>query len=107
MSAPRAVDARMTTTSASEPRDPAAGAARDRSDYEPIDCDVHDRLELAAMHRRELALEWREEGGDAHTAHVRVLDLQTRPDGEFLIGELRSGRAVELRLDRVIRFGPP
>lgn len=78
-----------------------------RGGYRPIDCDLHDQLELAAMHRQELIVEWQEDAGEAHTGHVRVLDLETRPDGEFLIGQLRSGSPVELRLDRVIRFGPP
>jgi Rho-binding antiterminator len=88
---------------------PSAGdPGATRAAYRPIDCDVHDRLELAAMHRQELMVEWQEGPGDeAHTGHVRVLDLETRPDGEFLIGQLRSGSPLELRLDRVIRFGPP
>jgi Rho-binding antiterminator len=81
-------------------------AATPAGDYRPIDCDVHDRYELAALHREELVLEWLDEGGEVHTGHVRVDDVETRENGEFLRGQLRSGSPLEVRLDRVLRHSP-
>jgi Rho-binding antiterminator len=75
--------------------------------YRPIDCDLHDRFELAAMHREELVLEWREDDGAEHVAHVRIEDVVTRENGEYLRGQLRSGSALEVRLDRILRHAPP
>jgi Rho-binding antiterminator len=89
------------------PGSEAAGASiPSPDDYRPIDCDVHDRYELAALQREELVLEWVDEAGRTHTGHVRVNDVETRENGEFLLGQLRSGSPVELRLDRVLRHSP-
>jgi Rho-binding antiterminator len=87
---------------------PSTGAAGGTGEgaYRPIDCDLHDRFELAAMHREELVLEWRDDAGDEHVGHVRVDDVETRENGEFLLGQLRTGSRFEVRLDRVLRYGP-
>ena len=68
------------------------------SDYQPIACSDHERLEFAALKRQWL---------DANvTAGDRVgrqrllpIDVYTRDGAEWLVAETESGERLTLRLD--------
>jgi Rho-binding antiterminator len=71
-----------------------------REPYEPVSCDFHDQLEQAAMHRRNVELEFELEGvpqketgtiADVYTAHGAELVKFVAPSGP-----------VEIRLDQII-----
>ena len=75
------------------------------SDYKPISCDDHDRLELAVMHGTPSQMTYRDETGQTQTeTHVRVTDVQTRDGAEWLTFKLSSGETRSLRLDWIVSF---
>ena len=68
--------------------------------YEPVSCDYHDQLEAAAMHKKEVELEF-DLDGVAQTERGRVEDVYTADGGEF-IRFATDGEALEIRLDHII-----
>ena len=75
------------------------------SDYKPISCDDHDRLELAVMHGAPLKITYRDETGHTQTeTHIRVTDVQTKDGSEWLAFKLTSGESRTLRLDWIVSF---
>jgi Rho-binding antiterminator len=72
------------------------------SDYRPIACADHERLEFAALTRQWLDVTV---GADDHAGCQRVLprDVYTRDGAEWLLAETESGEQLTLRLDR-LRF---
>ena len=68
------------------------------SDYQPIPCIQHDRLELAALKRQWLELNVT--AGEC-VGRQRLLprDVYTRDGAEWLLAETESGETVTLRLD--------
>lgn len=68
------------------------------SDYQPIPCIQHERLEFAALKRQWLELTVT--AGDC-AGHQRLLplDVYTRDGAEWLVAETESGETVTLRLD--------
>jgi Rho-binding antiterminator len=80
------------------------------TDYQPIDCSLHDRLEALATLRRECDVVYRDAHGERRETRERIVDVFARA-GEELV-KLESG--TEIRLDRleavdgiVYRGGPP
>lgn len=75
------------------------------TDYNPISCDDHDRLELAVMHGTPLQITYRNEAGDTQTdTHMRATDVKTKDGAEWLTFKLSSGKIKSLRLDRIVSF---
>lgn len=75
------------------------------TDYNPIPCDDHDRLELAVMHGTPLQITYRDEAGHMQTeTHVRATDVQTRDGAEWLTIKFPSGETRNLRLDWIVSF---
>ena len=68
--------------------------------YEPVSCDDHDQLEAAAMHRREVELEFDLEGV-IQTERGHISDVYTSDGAEFVKFESARGE-IEIRLDRII-----
>ncbi len=68
------------------------------SDYRPIACSDHERLEFAALKRQWLDVNVT--AGD-RAGHQRVLplDVYTRDGAEWLLAETPSGETMTLRLD--------
>lgn len=68
------------------------------SDYRPIACADHERLEFAALTRQ--WLEVNVTAGD-HAGRHRVLprDVYTRDGAEWLLAETGSGEQLTVRLD--------
>lgn len=73
--------------------------------YQPISCDDHDRLELAVMHATPMQMTYRDEAGQVHTeSHLRVTDVKTQNEAEWLSFKLATGETRTLRLDWIIAF---
>ncbi|NCS66183.1 MAG: transcriptional antiterminator, Rof [Hydrogenophilales bacterium CG03_land_8_20_14_0_80_62_28] len=73
------------------------------SDYVPITCVDHDRLELAVLKRRKLYLRLRD--GDGWTElDVLPLDVYTQAGAEWLRVITDGGREITLRLDSILEF---
>ncbi|KIY42024.1 transcriptional antiterminator [Pseudomonas sp. 10-1B] len=70
--------------------------------YQPLNCDLHDFLEIACMHGYRLRVELLE--GPSFVA--RALDTRTAPSKEeFLVLQGDAGRQ-EIRLDRLLAITP-
>lgn len=74
--------------------------AEDR--YEPVSCDYHDQLEAAAMHRKDVELEFDLEGV-TQRERGKVEDVYTANGAEFVKFVSDSG-PLEIRLDHIISF---
>ena len=68
--------------------------------YEPVSCDYHDELEAAAMHKKEVELEFDLEGV-TQKERGRVEDVYTADGAEFIRFTSDSGQ-LEIRLDHII-----
>ncbi|ELW7365770.1 Rho-binding antiterminator [Yersinia enterocolitica] len=71
-------------------------------EYQPINCDDYDNLELACQHHLILTLKLR--GGEI--VEGKASDLLLRKKVEYLIVE-QEGTMRELRLDHIASFSPP
>jgi Rho-binding antiterminator len=67
------------------------------TDYQPIDCSLHDRLEALATLRQECDVVYRDADGERRETRERIVDVFARA-GEELV-RLESG--TEIRLDRL------
>ena len=72
------------------------------TDYRPIACALHDRYEIAVMHRTRLTLCWRGPDGLIHLENLLPQDLETLNGEEFLVASNRTGERLRLRLDRIM-----
>ncbi len=70
------------------------------SDYRPIACSDHERLEFAALRRQWLDVKMTT-GDRAGHQRVRPLDVYTRDGAEWLLAETESGEQLTLRLDQL------
>ena len=68
------------------------------SDYQPIACADHERLEFAALTRQWLELTVTA-GDRVGCQRVLPLDVYTRDGAEWLVAETESGEKLKLRLD--------
>lgn len=73
------------------------------SDYVPVACGVHDRLERAVLRKQTLSVVWRDESGAIHQSTMVPLDIVTCHGSEYLHYEDAQGDQA-LRLDRIISF---
>jgi Rho-binding antiterminator len=67
------------------------------TNYEPIDCGVHDRLEALAVTRVPCRVAFVTKEGEEREATGRILDVFARAGAEYL--HLEDG--TEIRLDRL------
>lgn len=65
--------------------------------YSPIDCGLHDELQLRVMRGRDVTVVWVDDHGATQRCTGRVLDVFSRAGAEFL----RLGDDREIRLDRL------
>lgn len=68
------------------------------SAYQPISCDLHDRLEELSTLRKRTLVRYRGEDGVARERHALITDVFSLGGAEYL--QLDSGEA--LRLDQVV-----
>lgn len=71
------------------------------SDYRPIACADHERLELAALRRQWLAVTVTA-GEQQGRQRLKPLDVYTQAGAEWLLAETESGERVTLRLDGLV-----
>ena len=74
--------------------------------YRPIACETYAELELAILRRKALRIGWRDSDGRRHLAALWPRNLVTRNHEEYLVAEDTGGSRLEIRLDRIIQFGP-
>jgi len=72
------------------------------SDYRPIACIAHERLEFAVLKRQPLRLRYVDEAAAERTAMVLPLDVYTRDGAEWLSVRDEAGREFIVRLDRIL-----
>ncbi|HXH41003.1 MAG TPA: Rho-binding antiterminator [Thermoanaerobaculia bacterium] len=68
--------------------------------YEPVSCDYHDQLEAAAMHKREVELEF-DLDGVPQRLRGTITDVYTADGAEFVKFAGGAG-LIEIRLDHII-----
>lgn len=68
------------------------------SDYVPIACAAHERLEFAVLRRQRLHLIWQAATGEIEET-LLPLDVETRDGAEWLTVQRADGRQEKLRLD--------
>ena len=76
------------------------------SDYTPIDCSLHDRLESLATLGPVVRIEYVDDSGAVQSTDDRIVDVYARAGVEYL----RLARGLEIRLDHLetvdgIRYG--
>jgi len=76
----------------------------DADPYQPIACTLHDRLEAACLRRRPVAIAWCDPDGHHHAATIIPRDVRSRAGAEYLVAD-QAGTPLEIRLDRLLRFG--
>lgn len=67
------------------------------SDYRPIACADHERLEFAALTRQ-----WLEVAVDGAVQRLLPRDVYTRDGAEWLVAETEAGEQLTLRLDCLV-----
>ncbi len=77
------------------------------SSYRIVDCNLHDLYEVAILRRRRLLLNWLDEGGLPHLEIVLPTNLETVPEGEFLLGTGSCRQELRIRLDRIVHARDP
>lgn len=68
--------------------------------YQPVSCDYHDQLEAAAMHKKDVELEFDLEGV-TQRGRGKIADVYTANGAEFVKFESKDG-PLDIRLDRII-----
>jgi transcriptional antiterminator Rof (Rho-off) len=76
----------------------------DAAGYRPIACTLHNRLEAACLRRQPVAITWRDPDGHDHSATVVPRDVRSHAGAEYLLAD-HDGETLEIRLDRLLRFG--
>lgn len=75
------------------------------SDYQPIPCATHERLEFAVLRRIRIRLIWREAATNREIREiVHPMDVQTRDGAEWLRVQREKGTLEWLRLDCILSF---
>lgn len=78
------------------------------SDYEPIDCSVHDKLLARATSRTLTDIVYRGADGTDEGERVvqgTIVDVFARDGAEYLHVADEDSRRIEIRLDRIQSFG--
>lgn len=76
------------------------------SEYVPIACVEHEKLEFAVLRRQKLRLAFQDEGGGIQTCIILPTDVATRDGAEWLSYRDASGGEGVLRLDQIISALP-
>jgi Rho-binding antiterminator len=76
------------------------------SDYVPIACIEHERLEFAVLRRQKLLLRVLDASGEARTLTVLPIDVATREQAEWLSYRADGGVEGVVRLDRILSAQP-
>ncbi len=77
------------------------------SDYRPIPCAQHERLEYAVLKGTRLELRWLDARGEEHSDSIEPTDVTTRDGAEWLSWRNAEGESGCIRLDRILAFREP
>ena len=75
------------------------------TDYQPISCVDHERLEYAVLTRRKLDITWRAPHEAERHGRLMPLDVQTKDGAEWLTAGDSQGTPHVIRLDWISVFG--
>ena len=70
------------------------------TDYVPVACGFHDRLEDWAVRGRSVEVVWRD-GGEERRTEARIADVTARDGADWVV--LSTGETI--RADRLVRVG--
>lgn len=76
------------------------------SEYVPIACIEHEKLEFAVLRRQKLTLEYVDDSGAIQAGVVLPTDVTTRGGAEWLSFRDQEGRDEVIRLDRILSAKP-
>ena len=76
------------------------------SDYVPIPCIAHEKLEFAVLRRQKLRLRLRGEGGVERVLIALPTDVATRDGAEWLSYRTQEGETGMVRLDGILSAEP-
>lgn len=76
------------------------------SDYVPIPCIAHEKLEFAVLRRQKLRLRLRDGGAGERMLIVLPIDVATRDGAEWLSYCTEAGETGVLRLDCILSAEP-
>ncbi len=71
-----------------------------KTEYQPINCDIYDHIEIFSMHNTVVEIEYRDESDQVLEIKTRILDTKVANKEEFII--LENGQ--EIRMDYLIRI---
>jgi len=74
------------------------------SDYRPIPCIQHERLEYAVLKHIRLELRWLDANDQERCDSVEPTDVSTRDGAEWLSWRNAMGETGCIRLDRILTF---
>jgi Rho-binding antiterminator len=69
--------------------------------YQPVSCDYHDELEAAAMHKKEVELEFDLEGV-IQKERGKIMDVYTANGAEFVKFQSDDDAPIEIRMDKIV-----
>jgi Rho-binding antiterminator len=71
-----------------------------KTDYRPISCDIYDHIEIFAMRKKVVEIEYRDEADQVHQINTRILDTKVANKEEFIV--LENGQYI--RMDYLVRI---
>ena len=74
--------------------------------YQPIACALHDKYEIAIMHKKHLRIRWSDDRDEQHTGDVLPKDILVKDKQEFLVADVVGGEAICIRLDKITILEP-
>lgn len=74
--------------------------------YQPIACALHDKYEIAIMHKKQLRIRWSDDRDEQHTGDVLPKDILVKDKQEFLVADAENGEALCIRLDKITLLEP-
>ena len=72
------------------------------TNYQPIECGLHSKYELAIMHGQSIWLRWKDSNNKNCEDKLLPLDLVAQNHEEFLIAKTSNNDKVQIRLDKII-----
>lgn len=71
--------------------------------YQPVDCAVHSKYELAIMRQYRLQLAWHDDKQSFPLQEVTPTDLITQQGQEFLLVNDLADKQYMIRLDKILQ----
>ena len=69
--------------------------------YKPVACSLHDKYEIAIMHKKYISIKWLDDNGNQHTDNVLAKDILVKNKEEFLLATGQNNKELCIRLDKL------